>query len=171
MIKKLVPWWIEESIPFVESLLRKDMIVYEYGSGRSTIWFAERVKKIYTVEYQEKWKNQVEQWAEKKNLKNIDIVFCEQKPSRPYCQTINRVKEKIDFLIVDGRNRVECYKTALKYLSDKTIVVLDDSQRSKYREVKELLLKDKIEKSWSAPLRDNGKRSKKTSVFYDNEKE
>lgn len=139
--------------------------MYEYGSGRSTIWFAERVKKIYTVEYQEKWKKQVEQWAIDRKLDNIDITFCLNDPPEPYVKTVERVKEPIDFLIVDGRNRVESFITALPYLTKDAIVVLDDSQRARYNMAKELLGYAWDEVSWQAPPRTDGKSSKRTSVY------
>ena len=159
------PWWIEDSVPYVEKLLNKDMVVFEYGSGRSTIWFAERVKKIYSVEYQEKWMKQVQQWADDRKLNNIELMFCPKEPEGPYCRTIEQVKEPIDFLIVDGRNRVESFITALPYLKSNAIVVLDDSQRSRYTVAKELLDSAWKEVSWQAPPRTDGKSSKKTSVY------
>ena len=40
------PWISFGAILFLEKILKKDMQVYEYGSGGSTLFFAQRVKCI-----------------------------------------------------------------------------------------------------------------------------
>ena len=43
------------AIKLIESYLDKDDIVYEYGSGGSTLWFSPLVKKFYSVEHTPEW--------------------------------------------------------------------------------------------------------------------
>jgi putative heme iron utilization protein len=45
------PWLTKEAILLLERLLRPDDIGLEFGSGRSTIWFAERVEKLISIEH------------------------------------------------------------------------------------------------------------------------
>jgi hypothetical protein len=53
-------------------------------------------------------------------------------------RVINNIN-KIDILVVDGRNRVVCFKHALKYLENGGCVLFDDIQRSKYKEARYIL--------------------------------
>ena len=44
-----------DAIKLIESYLDKDDVVYEYGSGGSTLWFSPLVKKFYSVEHTPEW--------------------------------------------------------------------------------------------------------------------
>lgn len=44
-----------DAIKLIESYLDKDDVVYEYGSGGSTLWFSPLVKKYYSVEHTPEW--------------------------------------------------------------------------------------------------------------------
>ena len=52
-----IPWCTYPFIKFIEPKLNKDFSVFEYGSGNSTIWYAQRVKEIISVENDEDWFN------------------------------------------------------------------------------------------------------------------
>ena len=45
-----VPCLGDEAVTFLESILQPDLVVFEYGSGSSTVFLAQRVKHMVTVE-------------------------------------------------------------------------------------------------------------------------
>jgi len=68
-----IPWITFEAIEFLKKSLRKDMSVFEYGSGGSTVFFAKRVKKIITVEHNPEWNQKVLDTTKKHGFNNCEI--------------------------------------------------------------------------------------------------
>ncbi len=54
-----IPWFTYPAIEFLKERLTKEMTVFEYGSGSSTLFFAERVKEIISVETNKEWFNKI----------------------------------------------------------------------------------------------------------------
>ena len=52
---KPAPWLSPTSILFFKKYLEKDMVGAEFGSGSSTLFFAPRISKLYSVEHNEEW--------------------------------------------------------------------------------------------------------------------
>lgn len=50
-----VPWLTPSSISLLEQLIKKTDVGFEFGSGRSTKWFATRCQYLYSVEHNQKW--------------------------------------------------------------------------------------------------------------------
>ena len=46
-----LPWYSYAAIEFIEDKLKSDFRVFEYGSGQSTLWYAQRVKEVISVEH------------------------------------------------------------------------------------------------------------------------
>ncbi len=49
------PWLTSMSVDVLNQMLSKTDIGLEFGSGRSTLWFVERLAKLYSVESNENW--------------------------------------------------------------------------------------------------------------------
>jgi len=160
------PWLSQIAILFFKQYLTKEMVGLEYGSGFSTVFYAERVKKIIAIEHHKEWYNKVKKQLEELNLMNVECVYIpenkndwqEKLPSfytdypldfndfkyRPeYFDYFEQVKnypdEYFDFIIVDGRSRVECSLNALPKLKKGGLFILDNSERRRYRPVFEVL--------------------------------
>src|SRR6185369_15472611 len=50
-----IPWYTYPAIDFIEPRLRRDYRVFEYGSGWSTLWWADRVASVQAVEHDAAW--------------------------------------------------------------------------------------------------------------------
>ena len=50
-----IPWFTYSAIRFIESRLKKDHTIFEFGSGNSTIWFSNRCAHVISVEHEEAW--------------------------------------------------------------------------------------------------------------------
>src|SRR5580765_7923492 len=50
-----LPWFSYAAIDFLECFLESHMKVCEYGSGGSTVFFAQRVKSVFSIEDNTQW--------------------------------------------------------------------------------------------------------------------
>jgi len=51
------PWITRDAINLLTTLIKKDFVGLEWGSGSSTIWFADKLKFLYTIEHDVEWGN------------------------------------------------------------------------------------------------------------------
>src|SRR6478752_7701283 len=49
------PWLTRDAVLFLDRHLSRDMRGFEWGSGRSTIWFAKRIGALVSIEDNEQW--------------------------------------------------------------------------------------------------------------------
>src|SRR5581483_9355687 len=55
-----VPWYTYPAIDFLEPRIAREFRVFEYGSGWSTLWWAERSREVHAVEHDEAWHGMVQ---------------------------------------------------------------------------------------------------------------
>ena len=129
-VSQTYPWLVKKAVEFLEEYLTKDMTVLEYGSGISTKWIAERVKHIYSIEHSQGYYDEIREKL--KGYDNVTLIH----HKRPYNGAV--LKRKFDFILVDGRDRVKCFREAVKMLLPNGVIMLDDSQRPEYEECYDL---------------------------------
>ncbi len=146
------PWLTRDSIVLVESLLARFHVSkgvgLEWGAGTSSKWLLERVGFLFSIEHDSKWgpltKEYVEQFPELLSKWSLQVIpptregdkkFVGKGRSRffeKYSQAKN-VPDNINFILVDGRARNACLRTAVKKLIKKNgVLVLDNSDRKRY---------------------------------------
>jgi predicted O-methyltransferase YrrM len=98
------PWLTKEAILLLERLLRPDDIGLEFGSGRSTIWFAERVEKLISIEHDIYWFEKINKKLKEKELvRKVDYRLANEDN---YLDILNEIENNsIDFVLVDGLQR------------------------------------------------------------------
>lgn len=126
-----VPWMNYPFIDFLKEKISNDLIVFEYGSGASTIFFAKKTKKIISVEYDREWYEKIKNVL-LDEVDNGTVHYEELNDTYPKSIEKYMINEKCDIVIIDGRKRVKCAKIAYKYLSEKGVVIFDDSYRQYY---------------------------------------
>ena len=150
------PWTTPASILFFEKALTKDMIGLEYGSGRSTMYFAGKLKKLVSIEHYPGWYDKVKKELESKGIDNVDyfLILKQDTPDaiedidtelnklegseerNDFANYYNKVNEYpdeyFDFVLIDGRARVKCGLRAMHKLKSGGIFVLDNSERKRY---------------------------------------
>lgn len=62
-------------VEFMEDYLNPDMEVLEFGSGTSTIWLAQRVKRLVTLESHQEWRDRVLGWLGQERLNNVTMLW------------------------------------------------------------------------------------------------
>lgn len=140
------PWYTPGAIKTTEKMLTPHSKVFEWGSGASSIWYAERVGEYIGIEDNERWYTDI---SKRLNSSNTRIVLCDNKDE--YINAINKFPDRyFDCISIDGRHRIDCLKHAVSKLSDNGLIVFDDSQRPKYQ------AKDQIMSGWTATFYDFG---------------
>ncbi|MEW6671028.1 MAG: class I SAM-dependent methyltransferase [Thermodesulfobacteriota bacterium] len=118
--------------------LTPDDIGIEWGSGRSTLWFAERVRRIVSIEHDPVWHNKTLELIKEKNISfKVDyrIIALNTKiknysENQSYADVVNEFPDEyFDFALLDGKIRHVCFKNVLSKIRIGGIVVLDDSER------------------------------------------
>ena len=69
------PWITRQSTKFIEENIGVDTVGYEWGSGRSTLWFAKKTKYLYSIEHDRDWFNQVSQKISEEDIRNVKLIF------------------------------------------------------------------------------------------------
>ena len=161
-MNKPAPWLSPSSILFFKKYLEKEMVGAEFGSGSSTLFFAPRISKLYSVEHNEEWYHLINEKLTGLNCSNVDYRFVVQNDKSDfvgevfdleeksdfeirrdyvnYFRALNDVKDhSLDFAIVDGRARTECCHEVLPKIKKGGILILDNSERKRYELVFEQL--------------------------------
>lgn len=154
-----IPWLVFSSISFLESWLKKNMNVFEYGSGGSTLYFAEKTATVVSVEHDKAWYENAKKAILDSGVENIDYTLIEPKrlldtadrnctdPAQyvscfkeykgyefsAYAKAIEHYPDdSFDLVIVDGRVRHSCIAHAMKKIKRNGALLLDNADRTYY---------------------------------------
>lgn len=129
-------WYNYGFLKFLDNRLTKDLNVFEYGAGNSTIWYAQKVNFVKSVENDQKWIEILTPQLPK----NTKVVFRELNENKDYLHEISMAeKPKYDIVVVDGRRRNDCVMFAVDYLTEKGVIILDNSEREDYQPAKDFM--------------------------------
>lgn len=157
-----LPWVTYSFIDFIRPRLTKELSIFEYGSGNSTLFYAKRVKKVVSVEHDQDWFNKI---VEEK-APNAEMIFTALEKGGTYSQKAKLLGDKFDIIIVDGRDRVNCCKFSVDALSENGVLVLDDSERDIYQEARTFLTEKGFKELPFSGIAPGLFYNKTTSVFY-----
>ena len=118
-----IPWYTYPAIEFIETKINKNFIIFEYGSGQSTFWWADRVKSVYSVEHDPAW------YLQLKNVpQNVRLSLIEK--DKEYANDILKYPDhSFDIIIIDGIIRNKCAKTCVKKLKQNGFIIYDNSDK------------------------------------------
>ena len=126
------PWLVNTSTSFLSTYLKTGDIGLEFGSGRSTIWFAKKVRHITSIEHTPTWHNIVSEKIISERLGNkISYHLFEDGGSNiadcDYVNIINSFEnESFDFVLIDGMLRDHCALRSLNKLKTGGIIIIDN---------------------------------------------
>ncbi|MDP9048570.1 MAG: class I SAM-dependent methyltransferase [Bacteroidota bacterium] len=157
-----IPWVTYSFIDFIKPRLNKQHTVFEFGSGNSTYFYARHAGIVVSVEHDKEWFEKI--LATKPE--NNELIYCELVRDGDYCRVPIKLEETFDIIIVDGRDRVNCCKQAVRALSPTGVIVLDDSEREIYKEGIAFLMKNGFKELPFSGISPGLFYRKSTSVFY-----
>jgi predicted O-methyltransferase YrrM len=127
------PWLTPTAINLLGSLLRRADSGVEFGSGRSTVWFAARVSELTSVEHDERWYKTVSAKLKARGLCNVDYILApEDQPmvrggESAYARAaLDFPDASIDFALVDGHYRDYSAKFILPKIKPGGMLIIDN---------------------------------------------
>lgn len=147
---KPLPWFTYSAIDFLEEKLRADFTILEFGCGNSTLFFAERVKRVVSIENNSEWYDKLRLNAPQ----NVELILTSSESARQYLNKVKNLKEKFDLVTIDGLFRNESISESMNLVNEIGIVILDDSERREYKDGVRILIESgykKIDFSGVAP--------------------
>jgi hypothetical protein len=141
------------AVDYLESRICPASAVFEYGSGGSTLWLAERAGSVMSVEHDAEWYSRVAHELESSGLADCTLLLRTPETSRcpdaaigqyasaivpasfhAYARAIDPLPDgSLDLVLVDGRARVACLRHAAPKVRPGGLLVLDDSDRPRYQ--------------------------------------
>ena len=129
------PWLPRAAINLLEQLLQPTDTGFEWGSGRSTVWLAKRIRFLYSVEHHPEWHQRVAAWLEANQIKNVNyqhhpVDEDQDGRQQSYVTAIEAVQDaSLQLVLVDGRLRDACALRALDKLAPSGLLVVDNIER------------------------------------------
>ncbi len=110
---------------FLKERVDKNMMVFEFGSGQSTLFLSKLAAKVVAVEHDRDWFERINS----RIPNNVDLLFRDVEGNPAYSKSVVDYGKKFDLIIVDGRDRVNCVFNAYDALKENGVIVFDDSYR------------------------------------------
>lgn len=171
-----LPWLTYPFISFIEPRLNKNMTIFEYGCGNSTIWFANRVSYIHSLENEKTWFEMIGTKLPrnaKVSLEEIDIskgysamTFLSCADESSYSKFISTTGELYDIILIDGVYRSNSIVNSINSLKEGGIIIVDNVDYVESFESVEFLQRlgfKKIEFWGMCPIVHDGSC---TAIFY-----
>jgi len=115
-------------VQYLEHIVQPGFVVFEFGSGASTPWFAERTAYIYSVESDPDWHAAV--WEALKPIGCYELTLCpveDKYGSQHYADQIKQQPdESVDLVFIDGKARPHCLLAAKPKVKPGGWMVMDD---------------------------------------------
>ncbi|MBI5091333.1 MAG: class I SAM-dependent methyltransferase [Candidatus Hydrogenedentes bacterium] len=125
------PWLTSDANEFLDVWLLPSHAGFEWGAGRSTVWLAQRVKSLTSVESDPVWRDRVQGWLGARGQINVNLLHIAA-DSPDYAGAVNATDdESLDFALVDGVDaaRGECVAAVMGKIRPGGLCVVDDVQR------------------------------------------
>lgn len=133
------PWLVESAVSVLTEWVRAGDKVFEWGSGRSTVWFGSRVEQVVSIEHSSVWRHNVEESLRSQGVSSVDLQlipvaradrFTGDGSSCKYVEAIEAYPDgSFDMILVDGIYRAQCAAGALRKVKAGGLLILDDAHR------------------------------------------
>jgi hypothetical protein len=129
-----LPWLPFRVIERLEKHLTNESRVFEFGGGGSTLWFADRVGEVVTVEHDDDWFRALNEAVSGRD--NCQVLY--RAADDDFTEYVGAIADfadgYFDVVLVDGRNRIRCLRSAMGKVRPGGLLILDDSDRARYSE-------------------------------------
>src|SRR5262249_1002632 len=121
------------AIDWLGGVLGADHRVFEYGMGGSTLWMAERVRSVSSVERDASYATR---FPLPSNA-HVTIAVCEDTmlyvdAGNAYVSEIERAGGPFDVVLIDGHARLSCVGPAHRALKEGGLIIFDNSDKPSY---------------------------------------
>ena len=138
-----------------KKVLAASKVYGEYGCGQSTLWVLENTDcPVIAVDTSKDWVDRVLSKASREcDLKHVDLGpvggwgrptgYSKKDDFHLYTDYLWKSDKNIDTVLIDGRFRVCCFLTTIKYSKEGTSIIFDDyTNRHYYHEVEKYVKRE-----------------------------
>lgn len=120
-----LPWYTYPAIEYIKQLDFSDKRVFEFGSGNSSLFWANISKEVISVEDDEKW------YKSRVGFKKENMKMIYKKAGKDYYNSILSEEGSFDVIVIDGNlDRDRCCQSALKKIKNNGLIILDNTDWS-----------------------------------------
>lgn len=126
------PWLTAQAVDILRTLIKPTDVALEWGSGRSTLWFARRVAFLTSIESDRTWYEWVSGKLQELSLYNVNLILCEDETEHKgedpqYIRVSDFIApNSLDFVLVDGIYRDMCAVRALELVRPTGFIIIDN---------------------------------------------
>jgi hypothetical protein len=121
-----LPWVPFKVINELTNILNKQSHVLEFGSGRSTVWYARKSLSVTSIEDNTAWSEKMSFIFKKLRIDNVDYRLL---TGSAYFNTVGFSDAYFDLVVVDGSHRANCVESAHTKLKRGGYLYLDNSDK------------------------------------------
>lgn len=122
------PWLTAAAIAYITETLDSTKRAFEWGSGRSTIWLAKRVRHLVSVEDDKEWYHKI-----RPRLTGYSVDYFLIGPENAQEQYPGRILDypdgHFDLILVDGSHRAACIRNAVSKIVIGGSIIVDNADQ------------------------------------------
>lgn len=160
----IIPWTNYAFVAFLDKRIQPSVKIFEFGSGYSTYYFSSNGNEVISAEHHKDWIRKVEEMLPKKSI----IIEVDGNNIETYANSIVIPNIKFDFILVDGLHRNACIISSLNFLTEKGVLVLDDSERIEYHTSFQLMKEKGFKELTFSSFKPGSYKLASTTIFYKN---
>jgi len=134
-LRNYEPWIVPESLTMLRHFVQPNFSVFEWGSGGSTIFFAQHCASIISIEHNPEWITRVGKMIIDSGVANVTLKYIpmDLTNERPYANYANAIldypDDSFDIVFVDGdaAARYPCIMNSLPRVKVGGWLLLDNS--------------------------------------------
>ena len=116
-----LPWYTYPAIEFFNQMRADGLRIFEYGSGNSSLYWANKGARVWSVEHDSAWHETM-----RRRSAALQDIFLRETPET-YAAAIETVGGEFDIIVIDGAWRNESAAKALPRLKPGGMLILDNS--------------------------------------------
>jgi predicted O-methyltransferase YrrM len=163
-----LPWMTYGAIEFLQKTINKNMRVFEFGCGSSTLFFAKIAKEVIALETNKFWQNLINEKLKNLNLKAEIHLMSDGIDNENYQIFPQNFSEKFDLIVIDSIKRFACAQNAINFLNEGGIIILDDSQRPNYQKIFRFFAEKNFKATIFTGIEPGKLKLKETTIFKKN---
>jgi hypothetical protein len=116
-----IPWLTYPAFFWLSSVCSGIGSVFEFGGGNSTLWWANRSKRVVAVEHNQTWVRRISA----ARLSNVQVHHTQL---ADYAGILAESEEQFEVIVIDGGlDRNACAAPALDHLGKDGLIIFDDT--------------------------------------------
>ena len=120
------PWLTQDALRAIKSFIAGSMRAFEWGSGKSTLWLAQHVREVVSIEHDASWYSRVQGMLNDARIQNTQLKLA---GTADYAAQITAFPDHwFDFILIDGADRNGCIRAAASKVRPGGWIVVDNAE-------------------------------------------